>query len=310
MIESKIDISIVSPVYMAWDCIDELVQQTIIACEGISVNYEIILVDDASPDNSWAKIKVLCSKYSQVKGIRLSRNFGQHNAITAGLKYSSGDYVIVMDCDLQDDPSEIPKLYTEVQNGYDGVWAIRNNRRDTFIKILSSLFFYKCFNWLTGANYDPRIANYGIFSKQIIKATLSLNEQMRGYPFIINWVGFNVVKIEVNHSSSYRNESSYSFMKLINFALGLMFAYSNKPLKMTVLLGLVISFSSILFAFYNIYLMYSGQIVIPGYTSLIVSMWLLSGLIIFSLGIVGLYVGKVFEGVKNRPLYIVKTLLN
>ena len=99
-------------------------------------------------------------------------------------------------------------------------------------------------------------------------------------------------------------------MKLINFALGLMFAYSNKPLKMTVLLGLVISFSSILFAFYNIYLMYSGQIVIPGYTSLIVSMWLLSGLIIFSLGIVGLYVGKVFEGVKNRPLYIVKTLLN
>ena len=163
MKDEKIHISVVSPVYRAEKIVAELVRQLHENLSKITNDYEIILVNDASPDNSWLAVVAECEKDKRVKGINLSRNFGQHYAITAGLSYAKGEWVVVMDCDLQDRPDEIPNLYNKVQEGYDIVYARRAERQDKFIKRLSSTIFYTVHNYLSGLKGDGSIANFGIY---------------------------------------------------------------------------------------------------------------------------------------------------
>lgn len=303
-------ISVVSPVYKAESIIDELVRQLVAVLPQLTDDYEILLVEDHSPDNSWQKITENCTKNPKVKGIKLSRNFGQHHAITAGLDAAKGDWVVVMDCDLQDNPEEIPALYRKAREGYDIVYARRAIRQDGFLKKWSSRFYIKVFNWLSGTKLDPAIANFGIYKRKVIKAVNSMREPMRAFVPMVQWTGFNSTAIDVTHQSRYEGKTSYSWSKLINLAMDIAVSFSDKPLRLTVKLGLIISGAAILFAIYNIIKYALGIIQQPGFTSLILSIWLLSGLIIFSLGIVGFYISKVFEGVKQRPLYIIDEHIN
>ncbi len=298
-------LSIVSPVYKAEKMIDELVSRISKVAEQITSEYEIILVEDFSPDNSWLKIEENAIKNPHVKGIKLSRNFGQHHAITAGLDLCKGDWVIVMDCDLQDCPEEIGSLYNKAMEGYDIVFARRANRKDSFMKKQMSKFFYKLFSYLSGVPQDGKIANFGIYSKKVINAINSMREPMRAFSPMARWVGFTKIAIDVKHNERHEGKSSYNFSRLINLALDIALAYSDKPLRMVIKVGFIISSLSILYAFYNLYLYYIGVINVSGFTSLIVSIWFLSGLIIFILGIIGLYIGKTFESAKNRPLYLI-----
>ena len=299
-------LSIVSPVYKAEQIIDELVQRIRDAVEGITPDYEIILVEDGGGDGSWEKITWHSDRDSRVKGIKLSRNFGQHNAITAGLDHCRGDWVVVMDCDLQDRPEEIPRLYAEALEGYDIVYARRKQRQDSFFKKTYSAVFYKLFAWLSGVPQDGTIANFGIYSAKAIQTVNQLREPMRSFATMIKWVGFRSSGIDVVHAERHGGKSTYSFKKLLHLALDISLAYSDKPLRMTVKLGVIISFSALLFGVYTLYKYFTGQITEPGFTSLILSIWFLSGLIIFTLGVLGLYIGKVFDGIKNRPLYIIE----
>lgn len=303
-------ISVVSPVYKAETIVDELVRQLVAVLPQLTDDYEILLVEDHSPDSSWQKITENCAKNPKVKGIKLSRNFGQHHAITAGLDAAKGDWVIVMDCDLQDSPHEIPALYKKALEGYDIVYARRAVRQDSFLKRLSSRFYVKVFNWLSGTKLDPAIANFGIYNRKVIKAVNTMREPMRAFVPMVQWTGFNSTAIDVTHQPRYEGKTSYSWSKLINLAMDIAVSFSDKPLRLTVKLGLIISGAAILFAIYNIVKYALGIIQQPGFTSLILSIWLLSGLIIFSLGIVGFYISKVFEGVKQRPLYIVDEHIN
>jgi len=300
-------ISIVSPVYKAEKIVDELIKRIVRSVSDITDDFEIILVDDCSPDNSWDKIVRNSELDPRVKGLKLSRNFGQHYAISAGLDFSKGDWIVVMDCDLQDQPEEIPRMYNAaISNKFDAVIAKRINRSDTFLKKFFSFLFYKLFSYLAGIQYDHTVANFGIYSRSMINAVKSMRENIRYFPTMVKWVGYNIGFIPVEHSERFEGQTSYNFRKLFQLALDIILAYSNKPLRMTVKLGLFISFFSFIFAIYNVYRAINGEIAVLGYSSLIVSIWMLGGIIILILGVIGLYLGKTFDGVKNRPIYIIK----
>ncbi len=298
-------ISIVVPVYGCETCIVELYNRICHCMLKITEQYEIIMVNDDSPQNDWSIVKQLAEHDARVCGINLSRNFGQYNAITAGLQFCKGDWVIVMDCDLQDQPEEIEKLHSKALEGYDMVIGRRNNRKDNIIKKTVSASFYRLFSYLTETNYDSSISQFGIYNRKVINAILSMRERMRHFPTIANWVGFKKVSIDVVHSERLKGKSSYSYRKLFNLAIDVITTFSVKPLRLIVNIGLIISISSFFYAvsiFYNAIMGYKD---IEGWSSLIVSISFFSGIIIFTLGIVGIYIGRVFEEVKSRPIYIV-----
>ncbi len=303
-------ISVVSPVYKAENIVAELVKQVREAVSSITKDFEIILVNDASPDNSWDKIVAECATDSRVKGINLSRNFGQHYAITAGLSYAKGDWVVVMDCDLQDRPDEIPNLYHKAQEGYDSVFAQRKDRSDGVVKKTFSKVFYRIFSYLTETRQDSSVANFGIYHRKVINAILEMHDQIRFFPAMVQWVGFKKYYLPVQHSERYEGKSSYNFKGLFRLALNTIIAFSDKPMRLTVKLGFFITFISFVVMLVYLVMYFTGHIKVLGFTSLMISFWLLSGIIIFILGFVGLYIGKMFEKVKARPVYIVKDDIN
>jgi polyisoprenyl-phosphate glycosyltransferase len=298
-------LSIVIPVYQAEEIIEELIGRIKAAVSGMPVNYEVILVEDGSKDASWNKIEKVCAASPEIKGVKLSRNFGQHHAITAGLDICKGDWVIVMDCDLQDRPEEISRLLQKAGEGFDIVFAKRNNRRDPFIKKIFSKFFFLVFSYLTGIKYDATIANFGIYHSKVIDAIKSMKEPMRAFFPMTQWVGFSKTAIEVTHGERFSGKSSYNFRTLLKLASDIILSYSDKPLKIIIRLGFIISLLSFVAAIYTLVKYFNHQIVVSGYTSIIISIWFLGGLIIFILGVIGLYISRIFTGVKNRPLYIV-----
>lgn len=303
-------ISVVSPVYRAEHILPELISRIEASLKKITSDFEIILVEDCGPDDSWKVIEELSLNKPYIKGIKLSRNFGQHYAITCGLDHAKGDWVVVMDCDLQDQPEEIEKMYNKAKEGYDVVLAKRKQRNDRYFKKLFSKLFYRTLGYLTGSEQDETIANFGMYNRKVIETLVSMRESIRYFPAMVKWVGYNQVKVDVEHSSRAEGETSYNLKKLFNLALDIILAFSDKPIRLTVKLGLLISLVSFFIAFYYLLKWLMGGIVVLGYTSLIVSLWLLSGFIISTLGVIGLYVGKIFEGVKKRPIYIKDKTLN
>lgn len=301
----KILISVVSPVYRAEKIIDKLVENNIQVLSKITPYFEIILVDDRGPDKSWEKIKENTFKDARVKGIKLSRNFGQHYAITAGLDHAKGEWIVVMDCDLQDRPEEISSLYNKALEGYDIVLARREMRQDGIFKKLFSKLFHRVLTWLTGSPLDNRVANFGIYNRKVTTAISSMRESIRFFPTMVKWVGFNSTSIPVKHAERDSGSTSYDFKRLLELALDIILAYSIKPIRLAIKFGFLIAGLSFLFAIYNVIRALTYGFDVLGYGSLIASIWFLSGLIISFMGIVGLYVGKTFEGVKNRPIYIV-----
>ena len=298
-------ISIVSPVYRAEKILPILVSEINLVMERIGEDYEIILVDDRSPDNSWEVMKVLSSQNSKIKSIRLSRNFGQHSAIFAGLTKTKGDWVVVMDCDMQDQPKEIAKLYKKALEGYDIVLGQRENRKDKFLKKLSSKLFYKVFNYLSGGQFNNEIGNFGIYKKKVIDSILNISDYIKFFPLFINWVGFKSVSIPIEHGEREEGKSSYSISRLLKLAFNVIVSFSDKPLRLFINFGLGISILSFVLGIYYLYLSITHKITQPGFSSLILSIWFLSGIITSCIGIVGVYLGKTFDQAKNRPTFII-----
>jgi dolichol-phosphate mannosyltransferase len=308
--EKKILLSIVSPVYRSEKIVEELVSRIKKAVTTITDDFEIILVNDYSPDNSWMKIVEQCSKDKRVKGINLSRNFGQHYAITAGLNYAKGDWIVVMDCDLQDRPDEIPNLYQKAMEGWDIVYARRVERQDKFLKRMSSTLFHMVYGYLSGLKMDGSIANFGIYHKNVIREYNKMKEVARSFPSLVYYLGFKSCAIDVKHSERFEGGSSYTLSKLLYLTGDVILSNSNKPLKLTVKIGFFISMLSFLLALYNVIARISGIITLEGFTTTIFSIWFVGGLILLVLGIVGLYVGKIFDQVKERQLFIVSQEVN
>lgn len=298
-------ISIVSPVYRAEKILDTLVSEIEKTMAEINEAYEIILVDDRSPDNSWQKMLEISKKKPKVKSLRLSRNFGQHPAIFAGISQAKGDWLVVMDCDMQDQPKEILKLYQKALEGYDVVLAKRKNRQHGFFKVAFSKFYYKTFKYFAGIEVNSEIGNFGIYNKRVINATLELKDYIKFFPLFINWVGFNKTTIDVEHDARLEGTSTYNIHKLLSLAFNTIISFSEKPLKLFVYFGSFVSIIAFLTGIYFLYEALTGEITEPGFSSLIISIWFFSGLIISIIGIVGIYIGKTFNQSKNRPVFII-----
>jgi len=299
-------ISVVIPVYKAEQCLDELYRRLKISLESISPDFEIILVEDCGGDNSWQVIERLAAADPRVRGIQFSRNFGQHYGITAGLDNCHGEWVVVMDCDLQDRPEEIPRLYAKAQQGYDIVLARRGARRDPLLKRVTSWLFYKLFSYLADIDYDGQTGNFRIMSRKVVINFLRMHEQLRFFGGLVQWLGFPTASIEVEHAERFEGNSTYTFAKLWKLAAETIIAYSDKPLRLAVRFGFIMAFMAFCYGVFILgHALFYGS-PIPGWHSLIVSLYFIGGIIISILGIIGIYLGKTFDESKKRPLYIVR----
>lgn len=305
------ELSIVCPCYGAPTLLKELARQISAVASEITPDYEIILVEDASPDNSREIIREICAADKHVKGIFLSRNFGQQPAINAGLDASTGEWVTVLDCDLQNPPSHIKKLYEKAQEGYDLVFASRQDRPDNFFMTEGSKLFNRMMSFLTGVKQDPSIAEFAIYNRKVIDAMKQMGDYVRYYPLMDKWVGFKRSSVIVPHDErTDGKESSYSMKKRIELAVTTSIAFSTKALHMIVYCGLTISVIAFIAAIVLALDTLINGIDVSGWFTLFVSMWFLAGIIIMVMGIVAIYIGNIFMEVKGRPTYIIGERLN
>ena len=299
-------ISVVVPVFRAEHCLDELYRRLKAALESITPDFEIFLVEDCGDDGSWQVIERLAFADPRVKGMQFSRNFGQHYGITAGMDCCDGDWVVVMDCDLQDRPEEIPRLYAKAREGYDVVLARRGARQDGLLKRLTSRIFYKVFSYLADMEYDGEVGNFRIMSRKVVQSFCLMREQLRFFGGLVEWLGFPTTSIDVQHAERFEGKSTYTFFKLWKLASETIIAYSDKPLRISIRLGFLMAFFSFCYGTYILGRSLAYGSVIPGWNSLIVSLFFIGGIIISILGIIGIYLGKNFDESKKRPLYIVR----
>lgn len=302
--EGHPELSVVVPVYGSDDILPELYRRVVAALERVTRDFEIILVNDASPGNAWQAIRELAAKDAHVRGLNLSRNFGQYPAITAGLTASRGEWVVVMDCDLQDQPEEIEKMYAKALEGYAVVVGSRQTRHDSSMRRFFSRAFYSTLTYLTGTKQDRTATNFGIYHRRVINAVLSLQGHMRYFSVMVRWVGFRTASVPVEHAPRRGGKTGYSFKKLFGLAIDIILAYSDKPLKVIVKFGAVVT------AFSGLYMAFVlGSGVLSGFADplslIIASLWLIFGLLSTILGVMALYLAKTFDEVKKRPIYIV-----
>jgi dolichol-phosphate mannosyltransferase len=299
-------ISVVIPVYRAEGCVAELCRRLKLSLGTITEDFEIILVEDRSPDSSWQMIQNEAERDPRIRGLRLARNFGQHRAITAGLDIADGDWVVVMDCDLQDPPEEIPRLYAKALEGYQIVMANFEERKESKTRQLVSKLFWFILSKLAGFDFDFKNGNFRIMSRLVVQSFRQYREQLRLLGGITNMMGFTTCSISVSRQERHAGETSYTLRKLIAAALEICMAYSDKPLRLAVGVGLAISLGSLLLGIWFIILEVTGVVLVPGWASVIVSIYLVSGLIMASIGLLGYYIGRIFDEVKKRPLYLVE----
>ena len=299
------NLSIVSPVYGRQLDLRALHQRIVDAVAAWCGDFEIILVNDRSPDDAWDVIQDLARRDPRVRGVNLSRNFGQHCAITAGLHFVRGDWVVVMDCDLQDRPEEIPRLFAKAREGWDVVVGRRTERQDRASVNLTSKFFYVLFNYLTDQKLSHEVANFGVYSRKVIEAVKTFGERDRSFGLLVVLAGFRRCELEIGHAAREVGSSSYDFRKRLNMAFDLILSHSSKPLKLTAKVGFAVSVLSFLYAAFLVLRYFLVGTAVDGWTSLMVSQFFLFGVLTCVVGMVGLYVGKIHDQVKGRPLFIV-----
>lgn len=305
-------ISVVSPVYRAEKIVPELVRRISEEVSKITPNFEILLVEDGSPDNSWAAIETACKTDNKVKGIKLSRNFGQHHAITAGIELARGEYVVVMDCDLQDDPIYIAKLYEQAQAGFDIIYTRKAERKHSFWKNITAGIFNRIFNYLIDNKNNQASGNVGSFSmlsRKAVNAFCAVTEYQRHYLMVLRWLGFDSTYVEIEHKARFEGKSSYTLSKLLAHALNGITSQSDKLLRINVTIGIFLSLLSFL-SILVIIILYFTNGFMSGWASLITVILFSTGVLLTSIGISGIYIGKTFEQTKNRPKYLIDRFLN
>ncbi len=303
-------LSVVTPVYGCACVLEELTTRLFAQAAVMNVRMEIILVNDGSPDGAWPKIEALARANPAIIGINLFRNYGQHFAITAGLDYASGDWVAVLDCDLQDLPEELPKLYrTAVEGQFEAVFGRRANRRDSLPKRCASWLFHAVISLLSGVRSDPTIANFSVISRYVVDSVRMLRERHRAYGHLVSVIGPKTASIDIEHARRPEGRSSYTLWKQLKLASDVIISYTNRPLHIAVFLGF--SMSAIAAAWMTIllvrYFVYGFGV--AGWASTILTVWLVGGINLGMLGVFGLYLGRVFDQLKARPLYLVKNVI-
>jgi polyisoprenyl-phosphate glycosyltransferase len=299
------DISIVVPVYGSDVTLVPLYERVAAAIGKIPASFELIFVDDCGPGNPWEIINRMAKSDPRVIGLKLSRNFGQHSAIMAGIDLARGRWLVIMDCDLQDIPEEIPRLWAKAQEGHDVVAGRRIERQDGFFKRLLSHIFHRVFKYMTDESSDPAQSNFGIYSRKVVDVVKALSEQPRVFLHLVRWAGFEVIPIDIEHGRRAEGTSAYTLSRKLSLAMDIIISYSNKPLKMCVQFGFFMAFMAFCYGTWLFIRYFFFNYIPTGWTSMMVSLFFLSGVLLFGMGILGIYIGRVFNQVKGRPLYVI-----
>lgn len=304
------ELSVVSPCYGAPTLLRQLVKEITEAVAPLTESYEILLVEDGSPDNSRDIIREICAQDPHVKGIFLSRNFGQQSALNAGYDQAQGNYVVTLDCDLQNPPAQIRDLYLKAKEGYDIVYATRRNRPDSFFMTQGSHVFNKLMGFLTDTRQDESVAEFAIFSHKVVEAMAKLGDYHRYYPLMTQWVGFKTAKVDVEHAvRSDGKRSSYSMRKRIELAVTTAVSFSTKSLRLIVYFGTIITLLAILAAIALVIKTLVMDTQVSGWVTLFISMWFIAGIMIMIMGVIAVYIGSIFDEVKKRPTYLISEVV-
>jgi dolichol-phosphate mannosyltransferase len=298
------ELSVVIPVYGCAGCLQPLYDRLRTTLDAAGVDWEVVFVDDSSPDGSWERLEQLAGSDHRVTALHLSRNFGQHAAITAGLAESRGEAVAVMDCDLQDPPEKIPSLLERSREGFDVVLTKRTDSHQRWVRRLAGRTYFGIRNALLKTKVDPDFSTLSVIARPVVESFLRMGDRDRQYMLILHWLGYRRTVEEIDFSERYEGRSSYTLSKLLRVGLDGMFFQTTVLLRWIIYLGFVVAATGIALAAALVTLYFINRPP-PGYTSLAVLILLVGGFIIMSTGVTGLYVGKIFEQVKGRPLYVV-----
>ncbi|MBA4372526.1 MAG: glycosyltransferase [Thermodesulfovibrio sp.] len=302
------DFSVIIPVFNEEENLDQLYLRLSAVLVKLGT-YEIILVDDGSRDSSWEMIRELHGKDPRVKGVSFSRNFGHHIAITAGLDHAKGQKIILMDGDLQDRPEEIPRLYQKMQEGFDLVYGIRRVKKDSPMKRLNSFLFWWFLNRFSGITIPRNQTLLRIFDRKILDVLNNMRERARFIHGMIAWTGFRTALLEVEHAPRERGVSKYNMVKLFRLAFNAITSFSVVPLRLATYLGILSSGVGFCYALYFLYKKIFLGIPVLGYASIIVAVLFVGGVQLLILGIIGEYLGRVYQEVQARPIYILRDQL-
>lgn len=298
-------LSIVIPLYNESTLVEELINRVEENVKKVTDNYEILLIDDGSIDSTWDNINLEVKKRKKIKGIKFSRNFGHHYAITAGLHHSNGEWVVVMDGDLQDRPEVIPDLYKKALDGFDVVFVSRQNRPEKLTYRVAQKLFYFILRKLSGINFNSEQANFSIINRKVVEAFKNFPENARFYGSTILWLGFKRSQIYADHGKRFSGSSSYSLAKRLRLASDIIISFSENPIKIAIRFGILMSAISLMVTLIILYQSIFYGYTVPGWASIISAIFFSTGVILIVIGIVGLYVGQIFKQVKNRPLYVI-----
>lgn len=306
MARKQAHISVVIPLLNEEGNLQVLYDALLPVVKQISLEYELIFVDDGSKDRSFEIISKLSTENENVLGISLSRNFGHQVALAAGMEHATGDVVVSMDADMQHPPEIILNLYKKYKEGYDIVNTVRTETADSsaFKKVTSS-WFYKIINRLSDIHIEPAAADFRLMNRLTVNAFLQLKEKDRFTRGLISWMGFKQAMVEYTAPSRFSGKSKYSILKMFRFAADGITSFSAKPLRISFFAGLIVSLIGLLYAIYAV-IEYFGGKTIPGWTSILVSVLIIGGIQLISIGIIGEYLARVFNEAKNRPMYLVK----
>lgn len=301
-------ISLVIPIHNEEEILPILYERIKTASEDWHDQYEVIFVDDGSQDNSLEIIKDLHSRDNGIKAISFSRNFGHQTAVSAGLQYTTGDVIIVMDGDLQDPPEQIIDFLEKWQQGYEVVYAIRKKRKEMWYKKIAYYSFYRLLNWMSSIKIPLDTGDFCLMDRVIVDHLNSLPERNRFVRGLRAWLGYKQIGIPYERSARLAGEAKYTFKKLLRLAFDGLINFSYRPLQIFTSLGTIVSLFSLLAGAYYLLEWFINPALreeLPGYTSLIIAVLFLGGVQLISIGVLGEYIGRIFDEVKGRPLFIV-----
>ncbi|WP_427453792.1 glycosyltransferase family 2 protein [Litorimonas sp. WD9-15] len=306
-LKPKTHIAVIVPVYNSLKTLPELIDRLEATLSTITSDYQIVLIDDCGPQPVWPVIAMHAKRNPRIVGLRLSRNFGQHAAITAGIKFANSDWYVVMDCDLQDRPEDVALLYQTAMSGnHDSVLAVRGDEDVGTRKKLGSRVFNFVLNKLADIPVSTDVGNYRIFNQDMAEAYRMYNEQMRLFPALMSHLGFDVGRVEVKRPARLEGKSGYSFSKLFELAFDSIVSNTIKPVYYIATFGFLVALAAILYTVILVVRKLVFGISAEGWASTMAAILMLGGIQILVTSFVGIYVGKVFFQVKQRPSYILR----
>ncbi len=309
MDSSNIGISVVVPVYNEQENLDYLFQRLLGVLQGLGLIYEIICINDGSRDDTLKGLVDYHHRYPEIKIVNLSRNFGKEIALSAGLDYTQGKVVVIIDADLQDPPELIGELLGKWREGYDVVYATRRSRAgETWLKRFTAFGFYRVLNLLSEVAIPDNTGDFRLLDRRVVEALRQLPERNRFMKGLFSWVGYKQTAVMFDRPPRHRGSSSWNYWKLWNFALEGLTSFSFMPLKIWSYVGLAIAIPAVFYATYLILRTLIFGIDVPGYASLMVAVLLFGGIQLVTLGVIGEYLGRIYQEVKGRPLYFVRDI--